>query len=195
MPALPRSLVRCVSPRPEFSCGPKDDPSNCTFPEGTGLPQDQVAANRNWTFQINGKRVFAHGANWLPCDMRTSECTPEHYEYLIGSAADANMNFIRVWGVSNPAFFSSSGDPPLPPNCAVTTNCAVSLSHRAWFWFASVAHRSGADLSTRCDVILGSKLVCRAAASRRRRSTTPATGTESWCTNWLGRMGLKVDHF
>lgn len=69
------------------------------------MPQDQVAANRNWTFQINGKRVFAHGANWLPCDMRTSECTPEHYEYLIGSAADANMNFIRVWGVSNPAFF------------------------------------------------------------------------------------------
>ena len=52
-------------------------------------------------------------------------------------------------------------DPPLPPYCAVTTNCAVPLSHRAWFWFASVAHRSGADLSTRCDVILGSKLVCK----------------------------------
>jgi hypothetical protein len=54
--------------------------------------------------------VFAHGANWLPCDMRISECTDEDYEYLISSAAEANMNFLRVWGgggVEKEAFYAA----------------------------------------------------------------------------------------
>ena len=63
------------------------------------------------TFQINGRRVFARGANWLPCDMRISECTEEDYEYLLSAAADSNMNFIRVWGgggVEKQAFYDAA---------------------------------------------------------------------------------------
>ena len=50
------------------------------------------------------------GANWLPCDMRISECTEEDYEYLIRTAAAANMNFIRVWGgggIEKQAFYDA----------------------------------------------------------------------------------------
>lgn len=90
----------------EFYCGPgehagapPDGGANCTFPDAlTNLTAEQIDANRNWTFQVNGKKVFAHGANWLPCDMRVSECTTADYNYVLGAAADANMNFIRVWG-------------------------------------------------------------------------------------------------
>jgi beta-mannosidase len=86
--------------------------ANCTFPEAlTGLDAHQIELNRNWTFQINGQRIFAHGANWLPCDMRISECTAEDYEYLMRSAALANMNFLRVWGgggVEKQAFYDAA---------------------------------------------------------------------------------------
>lgn len=111
----------------EFYCGPgehagapPDGGANCTFPEAlVDLTAEQIDANRNWTFQINGRRVYARGApgnfgsrcrwhqgrrkrvcagaNWLPCDMRISECRAADYNYLIGTAADANMNFLRVW--------------------------------------------------------------------------------------------------
>lgn len=102
----------------EYDCGEtKHHPSpvgggfNCTFPDSiAGEGPEYTAANRNWTFQINGQRVFAHGANWLPCDMRISECTELDYEYLIGAAANANMNFLRVWGgggVEKPAFYDA----------------------------------------------------------------------------------------
>ena len=40
-----------------------------------------------------------------------SECTPDDYEYLIGSAARAGMNFIRVWGgggIEKQAFYDAT---------------------------------------------------------------------------------------
>ncbi len=54
----------------EFYCGPgehagasPDGGANCTFPEAlVDLTTEQIDANRNWTFQINGRRVFARGA-------------------------------------------------------------------------------------------------------------------------------------
>ena len=48
----------------------------------THLSEHEIELNRNWTFAVNGRPVFAHGANWVPCDMRISECTAEDYEYL-----------------------------------------------------------------------------------------------------------------
>lgn len=99
----------------EFDCGPRGSGGgfNCSFPhtlEAAGETAEEILANRNWTLQINGRRVFAHGANWLPCDMRISECTDTDYEYLIRAAAEANMNFLRVWGgggVEKEAFYAA----------------------------------------------------------------------------------------
>ena len=49
-------------------------------------------------FRVNGFDVFAKGANWIPCDALGSRQTPEKYRDLLGSAARANFNTIRVWG-------------------------------------------------------------------------------------------------
>ena len=49
-------------------------------------------------FQVNGVRVFAKGGDWIPCDARPQEHTPERYHDLLQSAHDANMNIVRVWG-------------------------------------------------------------------------------------------------
>lgn len=49
-------------------------------------------------FRVNGRDVFAKGANWIPCDAFDSRQTPARYRDLLESAVAANMNMIRVWG-------------------------------------------------------------------------------------------------
>ena len=49
-------------------------------------------------FQVNGVRVFAKGGDWIPCDARPQQHTPERYHDLLQSVHDANMNMVRVWG-------------------------------------------------------------------------------------------------
>jgi len=49
-------------------------------------------------FQVNGVPFFAKGANWIPADAIATRQTPEKYRQLLSSAAEANMNMIRVWG-------------------------------------------------------------------------------------------------
>ncbi len=49
-------------------------------------------------FRVNNRRIFAKGANWIPCDALESRQTPARYRNLLESAAKANMNMIRVWG-------------------------------------------------------------------------------------------------
>ena len=57
-----------------------------------------VEVGENLAFKVNGKPVFAKGANWIPCDTDESKHTPERYRDLLISARDANMNMIRLWG-------------------------------------------------------------------------------------------------
>jgi len=52
----------------------------------------------SFQFKVNGIPFFAKGANWIPADTFVTRITPDFYEQLIGDAANANMNFIRVWG-------------------------------------------------------------------------------------------------
>ena len=49
-------------------------------------------------FRVNGRRVFAKGANWIPCDAFENRQTPARYRDLLESAAAANMNMLRLWG-------------------------------------------------------------------------------------------------
>jgi beta-mannosidase len=56
------------------------------------------AAGRSMTFRVNGRDVFCKGANWIPADALPSRWTRERLDDLVSSAADANMNCLRVWG-------------------------------------------------------------------------------------------------
>ncbi|MCX6151259.1 MAG: hypothetical protein NTX22_12085 [Ignavibacteriales bacterium] len=49
-------------------------------------------------FIINGKPIFAKGANWIPADTFLPRVTEEKYNQLLLDAKNANMNIIRVWG-------------------------------------------------------------------------------------------------
>ncbi len=62
------------------------------------LIAEQDEAGRSFLFRINGREVFAKGANWIPQDALAGNITPEKTRDLLQSAVDANMNMIRVWG-------------------------------------------------------------------------------------------------
>ncbi|MEM9710087.1 MAG: glycoside hydrolase family 2 protein [Pseudomonadota bacterium] len=57
---------------------------------------DEVGAR--FTIEVNGRPVFAKGANWIPADALPGRVTTEKTRDLLQSAADANMNMIRIWG-------------------------------------------------------------------------------------------------
>ena len=60
-----------------------------TTPDASGL---------GFKFAVNGRDIFAKGANWIPADALVGNITPAVTRDLLQSAVDANMNMIRVWG-------------------------------------------------------------------------------------------------
>jgi beta-mannosidase len=58
---------------------------------------DEAGQNR-FTFVLNGEKVFAKGANWIPIDSFIGAVPKSRYKHLIKMAKDANMNMLRVWG-------------------------------------------------------------------------------------------------
>jgi beta-mannosidase len=53
---------------------------------------------KSFYVKVNGAPVFMKGANWIPADSFVTRMTDERYRFLLQSAADANMNMVRVWG-------------------------------------------------------------------------------------------------
>ncbi len=62
------------------------------------LVSEPDAAGRSFAVHVNGRPVFARGANWIPADALPGRITAAKTRALLQSAADANMNMIRVWG-------------------------------------------------------------------------------------------------
>ena len=68
-----------------------------------GLRDTRLVTERDDTglgfrFRVNGRDVFAKGANWVPADALAGRITRAAVRDLLQSAVDANMNMIRVWG-------------------------------------------------------------------------------------------------
>jgi len=62
------------------------------------LVSEPDEAGRSFGFRVNGRDVFARGANWIPADALAGRITREKTRALLQSAVDAHMNMIRVWG-------------------------------------------------------------------------------------------------
>ena len=70
-----------------------------TIPDAKPDPLSKTGeTGKSFTIAINGVDIFCQGANWVPCDAMENLQTRERYRDLLASAADANMNMIRVWG-------------------------------------------------------------------------------------------------
>ncbi|XP_038135409.1 beta-mannosidase [Cyprinodon tularosa] len=64
------------------------------------LLQEPVAGSPglSFYFRINGRPVFLKGSNWIPAHSFQDQVIPLSLRNLLQSAADANMNALRVWG-------------------------------------------------------------------------------------------------
>ena len=74
-----------------------------TKTQNIGLRTLTVSTERDETgsefcFVINGVKIFAMGANYIPQDNLLSRINPKRTEELIKTAIDANFNTLRVWG-------------------------------------------------------------------------------------------------
>ena len=52
----------------------------------------------SFAFEVNGRRIFAKGADYIPEDAIYSRMNDRRTETLVKNAAMANFNFLRVWG-------------------------------------------------------------------------------------------------
>lgn len=52
----------------------------------------------SFRFVVNGRRIFAKGANWIPAHSFVAGLSRDAYERDLRHAAAANMNMVRVWG-------------------------------------------------------------------------------------------------
>lgn len=60
------------------------------------------------TVELNGRRIFAMGSNWINPELFPGRVTEERLAELITVAADAGMNIFRIWGgsgINKPEFY------------------------------------------------------------------------------------------
>ncbi len=62
------------------------------------LRQAPDAWGRSFEFVVNGVRIFAKGADWIPADSFPTRLTEAALEGLIRAAAETHQNMLRVWG-------------------------------------------------------------------------------------------------
>ena len=70
--------------------GTWDEPGPDDFPKSRSHPPI--------TLEVNGRRIFAKGANWVCPDIFPGRVPAGRYRSLLGRARDAHLNLIRCWG-------------------------------------------------------------------------------------------------
>ncbi|MCS7179904.1 MAG: glycoside hydrolase family 2 protein, partial [bacterium] len=53
---------------------------------------------KSFIFEINGKKVYCKGANWVPPDTIFARVSKNKYKKLIDYAIEQNFNMLRIWG-------------------------------------------------------------------------------------------------
>jgi len=53
---------------------------------------------KNFQFEVNGRAIFARGANWVPASIFAGSVVRDDYEKILHAAEESNINMLRVWG-------------------------------------------------------------------------------------------------
>ena len=62
------------------------------------LVREEDSIGTSFFFQLNGRPVFAKGANYIPQDLFPSRVEDGRYIELLSAVQEAGMNMLRVWG-------------------------------------------------------------------------------------------------
>lgn len=75
--------------------------------EPSGFPKSRYPAPI--TIELNGRRIFGKGSNWVNPDLFFGRITEQQYRDQLVAARDANMNILRLWGgsgIKKPEFYA-----------------------------------------------------------------------------------------
>ncbi|NIK54785.1 glycoside hydrolase family 2 protein [Kribbella shirazensis] len=90
-----------VSDRREYEIGFR----TVRFFRAEGAPDDAAP----YGIEVNGRRIFAKGWNWVPLDLSYGVPRPDRLGHLLDLAVDAGVNLLRVWGgglIETPEFYA-----------------------------------------------------------------------------------------
>jgi len=62
------------------------------------LDEPVEVESRPFYITVNGRNVFAKGADWEPSDVLVSNVSEERLTHLVEKTVEANMNVLRIWG-------------------------------------------------------------------------------------------------
>lgn len=77
-----------------------------TMGEPADFPKECYSAPM--TIELNGRRIFAKGSNFVNADIFPAITEKSAYKKLVSAAKDANMNMFRIWGgagLAKPDFY------------------------------------------------------------------------------------------
>jgi len=100
------------------------------------LIRERDAQGETFILAINGVRVFAKGANWIPADVLLPRLTRDDYYAYVRLAADAHMNMLRIWGggiYEDPAFYQACDEMGIMVWQDFMYSCAQYPDELEWF--------------------------------------------------------------
>lgn len=69
-----------------------------TAGEAGAADRTNGTVDRLFALEINGRRLFSRGGNWIPADSIYARVSDEKYRTLIEEAREANFTMLRIWG-------------------------------------------------------------------------------------------------
>jgi beta-mannosidase len=82
----------------ELSLGPAARAAVTVGLRTVALRRVKDAAGESFGFTVNGRAIYAKGANWIPADSFLGRVSDARIQGLVDQAAAANMTLLRVWG-------------------------------------------------------------------------------------------------
>lgn len=88
--------------QPLYTLEIKEKMYNINISKKCGIRSIKLLLEENsksqFTFIVNGKKIWIKGANWVPTDALTNYSSHEKYNKLLELAVNCNFNMLRIWG-------------------------------------------------------------------------------------------------
>ncbi len=101
-----------------------------------GIRFVELDTDDGFVFVVNGKKIYAKGANWIPADALYARVSDARYDTLVREARDANFNMLRIWGgglYERDAFYDACDRYGILLWHDFMFACAPYPDHLAWF--------------------------------------------------------------
>ncbi|KUK15179.1 MAG: Glycoside hydrolase family 2 sugar binding [Petrotoga mobilis] len=98
--------------------------------------RENDSEGESFIFEINGRKIFAKGANWIPAENILSWLKESDYDKLLKMSKESNMNMLRVWGgglYEDPAFYNICDELGILVWQDFMFACAEYPDHIDWF--------------------------------------------------------------